>query len=146
MKVEILWQGNPISCMKTFKKVGCKLCMMERVHILKTEKVDEKNLINTNEELFGACRHNAHFHRFIEKQIFEPSTDEARKAKKGSQNGPNDKAVSWDKIPWLPSGNHELVIWSTMTKILAKLIKKGNAACHLLSFGKEEAITFSWEG
>ena len=72
-RVEILWQGDPISCMKTFKKVGCKLCMMERVHILKAEKEDCKNLINVNEELFGACKHNAHFHRYTEKQILNPA-------------------------------------------------------------------------
>ena len=87
LRVEILWQGDPISCMKTFKKVGCRLCMMERVHILKVEKEDQKNFINVNEELFGACKHNTHFHRYIEKQIFKPSTDEARKAEKGKKAG-----------------------------------------------------------
>ena len=63
MKVELMWQGEAISCMKTFKKVCCKLCMMERVFILKAEKEDAANLINVNEELFGACKHNPHFHR-----------------------------------------------------------------------------------
>ena len=35
---------GPISSMKIFKKVGCRLCMMERVHILKAGKVDGKIL------------------------------------------------------------------------------------------------------
>ena len=90
MKVEILWLGDPISCMKTFKKVGCRLCMMERVHILKAEKVDKTNIINVNEELFCACKHNTHFHRYTEKQIFKPSTDEVRKAEKGKKAGRNE--------------------------------------------------------
>ena len=61
--------------------------MMERVHILKAEKEDQKNLINVNEELFGACKHDAHFHRYTEQQIFKHSTDEARKAEKGKKAG-----------------------------------------------------------
>ena len=34
MKYQILWQANPISCMKTFGKLNCALCMRERVEIL----------------------------------------------------------------------------------------------------------------
>ena len=31
VKVSILWQGNPISCNKSFGKLNCSLCMKERV-------------------------------------------------------------------------------------------------------------------
>ena len=40
MKVSILWQGKPISNMKTFGKLNCILCMKERLAIFKA-----KNLI-----------------------------------------------------------------------------------------------------
>ena len=43
MKVSILWQGKPISNMKTFGKLNCSLCMKESVSIIKALKVD-KNL------------------------------------------------------------------------------------------------------
>lgn len=35
VKTEILWQGNIISCMKTFGKLECCLCMQERLEIYK---------------------------------------------------------------------------------------------------------------
>ena len=38
VKVSILWQGNPISCNKSFGKLNCSLCMKERVLILKHSK------------------------------------------------------------------------------------------------------------
>ena len=78
-KVSILWQGNPISSMKTFGKINCNLCMMERMEILKAKKLDELNgehkLINSSKELYGACRHKTKFHRYrsFKKPI---STDE----------------------------------------------------------------------
>ena len=34
-KVDILWQGNPLACVKTFGTSTCKLCAMERLAILK---------------------------------------------------------------------------------------------------------------
>ena len=39
-KVSILWQGKPISNMKTFGKLNCSLCMKERLSIIKALKVD----------------------------------------------------------------------------------------------------------
>ena len=39
--VEILWQGDPIKCMKSFGKKTCALCMKERIKIFKHSK---KNL------------------------------------------------------------------------------------------------------
>jgi hypothetical protein len=36
MKVKFVWQGNMISCMKSFGKLNCSLCMQERIKILHT--------------------------------------------------------------------------------------------------------------
>ena len=77
-KVSILWQGNPISCMKNFGKVNCKLCMMERLEILRAVRNDKLNngekLINSSHEIYGACRHKSKFHRY--RIIYNSSTDE----------------------------------------------------------------------
>ena len=35
MEVGILWKGNPLSCVKTFGTKNCKLCMQEKIEILK---------------------------------------------------------------------------------------------------------------
>ena len=79
------WQGagikhyDPISSMKTFGRVNCNLCMMERLEILKAERIDrlkgEGKLINSSNELYGSCRHRTKFHRYhIFKNLI--STDE----------------------------------------------------------------------
>ena len=61
----ILWKGNPISCSKSFGKLNCSLCMKERLLILKAlGDKKEKRLINSNNELYGACRHKSKFHRY----------------------------------------------------------------------------------
>ena len=66
--MEILWQGNPISSIKTFKNLNCNLCTKERLEIYKFMKLDKKNktklLINSLNELYGGCRHNPKFHRY----------------------------------------------------------------------------------
>jgi hypothetical protein len=41
MKVKIIWQGNAISCMKSFGKLNCSLCMQERIEILHTIHQEE---------------------------------------------------------------------------------------------------------
>ena len=63
--MKILWKGNPISCSKSFGKLNCSLCMKERLLILKAlGDKKEKRLINSNNELYGACRHKSKFHRY----------------------------------------------------------------------------------
>ena len=65
---EILWQAkNPISAMKTFGTHHCTLCNRERLAILKASKQSPDLLINSCNEIFGACRHKAKFHRYIRK-------------------------------------------------------------------------------
>ena len=67
-RVSVLWQGNPISCMKNFGKINCKLCMMERLEILKAGRNDKLNdegkVINASNEFYGSCRHRTKFHRY----------------------------------------------------------------------------------
>ena len=71
-KMDIIWQGKPVSVTKTFKKLNCILCMRERAEIISMLKKDPKNLINSSSEIYGACRHNPKFHRFCK----QTSTDE----------------------------------------------------------------------
>ena len=58
----ILWQGNPLSCVKTFRTQKCRLCTMERLFILKLGK--KHRLINRRDELYGSCKQNPKLHRF----------------------------------------------------------------------------------
>ena len=40
LSVDILWKGNPITCMETYETNHCVLCMEERCAILKQWKKD----------------------------------------------------------------------------------------------------------
>ena len=62
---KLIWSGNPISLMKSFKTLSCQLCMRERVEIAKRWLVNPVTLINSNNEIYGGCRHNAKFHHFV---------------------------------------------------------------------------------
>ena len=63
-KVDILWKGGPLSCIKSFETQACKLCAKERLEILKFTKKTPQQAFNKSCEIFGGCRHNPHFHRF----------------------------------------------------------------------------------
>ena len=76
---EILWQGNPLSSSKSFGKLNCNLCMKERLEILKAMKQQPKRLINSSNELYGACRHRPVFHRYTN---YKSSADEGPKGQK----------------------------------------------------------------
>jgi len=79
--MDILWKGNPISCSKSFGKLNCSLCMKERLLILKALGDNaEKRLINSNNELYGACRHKSKFHRYT---TTNSNTDEGLDPEKG---------------------------------------------------------------
>ena len=75
-EVEILWQGNPLSCVKSFKSITCRLCTKERLYIHKAMRKEEeegtRDILNTCKEYYGACRHVPRFHRY---QRYDPSTD-----------------------------------------------------------------------
>ena len=77
-KVDILWKGNPVSCVKTFGTKKCKLCSKERIEILNSIYKDPTKTINKNNEIYGACRHNPKFHEFCRlTSKAEASTDES---------------------------------------------------------------------
>ena len=54
VKIAIEWQGNPISCNKSFGNLNCSLCMHERLIILKHSRKDPSKIINTSTEFYGA--------------------------------------------------------------------------------------------
>ena len=78
VKVEILWKGNPLSCVKTFGTKHCKLCSKERMAILNLTRKHPEMAINKCNEVYGACRHRPRFHRFKKVQN-NASTDESDK-------------------------------------------------------------------
>ena len=57
VKVEILWKGNPLSCVKTFGTKCCKLCSKERMAILNLTRKHPEMAINKCNEVYGACHH-----------------------------------------------------------------------------------------
>ena len=71
----IIWQGNPISAVKTFATKNCALCATERTAVLKQFKLNPQLLINSNNEICGACRHRPKFH--VCGKPTTPSTDES---------------------------------------------------------------------
>ena len=76
VRMEVIWQGNAISCMKTFGQLSCKLCMQERIKIHEEMTLDKsrpmRKLINSGTEI-------PKFHRLA---LRNPSTDEALMQKK----------------------------------------------------------------
>ena len=52
VKMDIIWQGDPISCMKTFGTNSCKLCMKERLEILHRHRADPFSIINSNNKIY----------------------------------------------------------------------------------------------
>ena len=81
VKIDLLWQGNPMSCVKTFGTRACKLCSKERSAILKLTRKTPHLAINKCNEVYGACRHKPRFHRFNQSQSSDAntSTDESIK-------------------------------------------------------------------
>ena len=92
---EVLWKGRAISCMKSFGKLSCNLCMKERLQILTHLCKYPKLTINSNHELYGACRHKMKFHRY-ENSIFF-SADESHQGLKRIEETSNGNLTSQDK-------------------------------------------------
>ena len=82
--VETVWQGNPMSNVKTFRSLNCDLCAKESLEIYKAMKSDKKNdsqsLIDSMNELCGGCRHKPKFHGH--RNICPERADEAMTAEK----------------------------------------------------------------
>jgi hypothetical protein len=57
IKYEILWQGNPISVVKTFGKNTCSLCNREQMESIKISRATPNIIINYCSEIHDACRH-----------------------------------------------------------------------------------------
>ena len=89
IKCNILWQGNPISVVKTFGKSICTLCNRERMEIIKLSRSISDRLINSCSKIHGACRHyKQRFHRY-HKQDNSTSADEHKKCKRVNLEAPN---------------------------------------------------------
>ena len=80
MELNIIKKLNPISVSKSFKKMSCRLCMAERLEILKRTKFKPQTLINSSSEIYGACRHKTKFHRYVKHAT--PSADELGKSER----------------------------------------------------------------
>ena len=111
-KVEVLWKGNIISCMKSFGKRSCKLCMKERMAILNMWETEPEKLINSRSEIFGGCRHKTRFHRYQHRPTEQPSTDDGVNPER-VMFGYNGKYANWwtndatspiDVVVCLPTG------------------------------------------
>ena len=74
VKCEILWQGNPISLMKTFGTNECRLCAEEKLAILYSSSRRNSKLLNKCSEIHSCCRHKSKFHQYA-------STDELLRRK-----------------------------------------------------------------
>jgi hypothetical protein len=92
-KVKILWKGDPISCMKSFGKKSCKLCMKERLAIIKAIYQNKKQVINSCNEIYGSCRHKTHFHRYIKQPKSTASTDESIKDERVMETPDSTKSI-----------------------------------------------------
>ena len=76
----VIWQGNPMSAVKSFGTNNCLLCNREKLAILKQSLKDKYCMINSCSEVYGACRHIPRFHRFPERH--DPSTDDCTEHEK----------------------------------------------------------------
>ncbi len=107
MKVKIVWQGNMVSCMKSFGKLNCSLCMQERIKILCTIHQEEWKIINHCNEIYGACQHKMRFHRFLKEHtnVRNTNTDDSNKPEKvykyDDWDGLSDLDDSQESSPYL---------------------------------------------
>jgi hypothetical protein len=85
IKVDILWQGDPLSCLPTFGTRTCKLCAKERYAIIKLTRMTPHLAINKCNEVHGACRHRPRFHRFNHSENTNSSTDESVRTKESQR-------------------------------------------------------------
>lgn len=82
VKIDILWKGDPLTCVKTFGSKKCRLCAKERLAILLSSRNEPEKTINKCKEIYGACRHKPRFHKLQQKES-PTSTDESAKDERG---------------------------------------------------------------
>ena len=98
--MDIVWQGDIISCMKSFGKKSCKLCMKERTTLLKMLNEKPDKMINAKSEIFGGCRHKTRFHRHTKKK--QLSTDDGDFPERVDSS--HDMSYWWMNIPPMING------------------------------------------
>ena len=103
LKTKIIWQGDPIQCMKTSRTMQCKLCMKERREILARFDKDRNSIINDNSDIFSSCKCKSSFHKFF-RTVTTSGTEDAFIAEK-SQCFPigkksKKKRFSFSNIPF----------------------------------------------
>ena len=86
IKVEVVWQGRALTCVKTFGTKGCALCSKERVEILKIARGSPQLAINSCNEIYGSCRHRPRFHRY-KAENKKPSTDDPTEGERVAGSG-----------------------------------------------------------
>ena len=59
------WCGDAIQTSKRFGTWDCRLCHAERVTILKAMWKDPTLVMNSRNEIYGTCRHNAKIHKLV---------------------------------------------------------------------------------
>jgi len=95
VEMKILWEGNPISRMKTFENLGCLLCMKERETILKRSMGNPKQIINPRNEAYGACWQKTRFHMYtMNSRDTKPSTDDGENTPERAPGTTSAKADS----------------------------------------------------
>ena len=61
---EILWEGNPLSVVKTFGTENCRLCAEEKFAIFESNCRNFQHCVNKRSEIYSKCAHNVYFHHF----------------------------------------------------------------------------------
>ena len=62
---EVVYEANPLVAVKTYGGNACRLCMVERMEILKESCRNQRKLLNRRSEIFSTCRHNVYFHQYV---------------------------------------------------------------------------------
>ena len=89
--------------MKTFGTNLCKLCIKERLEILHKQRTDPESITNSNNKIYGACRHKTKSHRHLMDSIIHSySTDEGSTPEKVTANSSTSKPE--DDIQTILSG------------------------------------------
>ena len=73
--VDVLWIGNVVMCMKSFRTNHCLLCMKERYFLFHHRMKHRHTLLNQNLDIHKGCTHNPAFHRFTT-TICQPVDDD----------------------------------------------------------------------
>jgi len=99
---DIVWQGDPLSVVKSFGTRECQLCSREKIDIVKRSRKEPEKPINTCSEIHGGCRHKLKFHRNRE-EVKDTSTDERMERERvnlSSNNSATSGAGTPEKENW----------------------------------------------